>query len=85
MKVRFSRILTRGFSFLSGSTLQSALRVANFQIKNIVLKESLWDQGENVVERQEQKLEVGLVGNAVTALLSALCTHSIMYLLAKTS
>ena len=64
MKVRFSRILTRFFTFLSGS--------------------GLWDQGENVVERQEQKLEVGLVGNAVTALLSASCTHSIMYLLAKT-
>ena len=32
-------------AFLSvGSALRSALRVANFQIKQIILKESLWDQ-----------------------------------------
>ena len=28
-----------------GSALRSALRVVNFQIKKIILKESLWDQG----------------------------------------
>ena len=44
---------TRTASFISfllvrstlGSALRSALRVANFQIKNKTLKESLWDQG----------------------------------------
>ena len=40
MKVRFSTI-----SFLSGSALPSALRVANFQNKKDSIKESLWDQG----------------------------------------
>ena len=52
-------IATRTASFIlfllarSGSALRSALRVANFQIKKIVLKESLWDQGSNVFERPE--------------------------------
>ena len=31
--------------FTLGSAFRSALRVANFQIKKIILKESLWDQG----------------------------------------
>ena len=44
-KVRFSTILTRGFLFRLDLALRSALRVAHFQIKKIISKERLWDQG----------------------------------------
>ena len=39
----------------SGSALpsRSVLCVANFQIKKMILKESLWDQGSNAFERPE--------------------------------
>ena len=40
--------LDQRLSFLSGSALPSALRVANFQNKKDSIKESLWDQGRHV-------------------------------------
>ena len=40
--------LDQRLSFLSGSALPSALRVANFQNKKDSIKESLWDQGSLV-------------------------------------
>ena len=42
--------LDQRLSFLSGSALPSALRVANFQNKKDSIKESLWDQGKFMAE-----------------------------------
>ena len=42
--------LDQRLSFLSGSALPSALRVANFQNKKDSIKESLWDQGTFILD-----------------------------------
>ena len=43
--------LDQRLSFLSGSALPSALRVANFQNKKDSIKESLWDQGTKMAAK----------------------------------
>ena len=52
--------------FSLGSGLPSALRVANFQIEKIILKESLWDQGivtSKIVWNRRSTLEVRFFKN----------------------
>ena len=64
-------------SFSPGSALRSAFRVANFQMKKIILKESLWDQGMTTVNpERKQFFSGGGYGYTMESLNNFLVTKS---------